>query len=115
MKLNGYRAMKRANPVRCRAALRSAVVVEDSAQHLQRKLTLPISNTTPDDAALSRILGGSARPGDAFAAVFYEGAWFRIANEDWKSKRAFSSILSRFPLANAGGTQALSTITIPAQ
>jgi hypothetical protein len=62
-----------------------------------------------------RIHSGDAQPQDAFAAVSYEGAWFWIANDDWKTKRTFTSILFMFSLADTGSADNLPTITIPAQ
>lgn len=58
---------------------------------------------------------GPKEPSGAFVAVAYEGAWFWIANDDWESKRTFTSILFLFTLADSGGEQKLPTITIPAQ
>jgi hypothetical protein len=45
--------------------------------------------------------------------VPYEGQWFWIANDDWRSKRTFSSILFLFTLANTGTSQNLPSLTIP--
>jgi len=47
-------------------------------------------------------------------AVSYEGEWFWVANDDWKSKRTFTSILFLFTLTDASG-QGLPVLTIPAQ
>jgi hypothetical protein len=54
-------------------------------------------------------------PSGAYAAIPYEGQWFWIANDDWKSKRTFTAILFLFTLSDTGGEQKLPTITIPAQ
>lgn len=40
---------------------------------------------------------------------------FSYSNDDWKSKRTFSSILFLFTLADSGSDQKMPTITIPAQ
>jgi hypothetical protein len=89
--------------------------VDVPPQHLQRKLTPPLPDKSADEFSLLHVYSGPAKPAGAFVAVPYEGAWFWIANDDWKSKRTFSSILFLFTLVNAGGAQALPTITIPAQ
>ena len=48
-------------------------------------------------------------------AVPYEGEWFWVANDDWQSKRTFTSILFLFTLADTGGTQQMPVLTIPTQ
>ena len=89
--------------------------VEVPPSHQKRKLTPTIPETTPGEQPLLRIHSGPKEPVGAFAAVSYEGEWFWIANDDWKSKRTFSSILFLFTLADTGASQNLPTITIPAQ
>jgi hypothetical protein len=92
-----------------------ALGVEIPASHQQRKLPPPVHSAPATEDALLRIHSGSKEPKDAFAAVPYEGEWFWIANDDWKSKRTFSSTLFLFTLADSGNEQKLPTITIPAQ
>jgi hypothetical protein len=92
-----------------------ALCVDVPLSHQQRKLTPPIPGISAGEQSLLRIHSGSKEPSGAFAAVPYEGEWFWIANDDWKSKRTFSSILFLFTLADSGGEQKLPTITIPAQ
>jgi hypothetical protein len=89
--------------------------VEVPPRHLQRRLTPPISDVPPAEELLLRIHSGTKEPSGAFVAVPYEGEWFWIANDDWRSKRTFSSILFLFTLADTGGADRLPTITIPAQ
>jgi hypothetical protein len=89
--------------------------VEVPPQHLQRKLTPPIPESVAPNLTLLCVHSGSAKPADSFVAVPYQGEWFWVANDDWKSKRTFSSLLFLFTLAEAGGPQQLPTITIPAQ
>jgi hypothetical protein len=89
--------------------------VEVPPKHQQRKLTPPIPGIPAGEESLLQIHSSSKEPSDAFAAVSYEGEWFWIANDDWRSKRTFSSILFLFTLADSGGEQKLPTITIPAQ
>ena len=90
-----------------------ALGVEIPPKHLQRRLapTIPESSA---EAPLLRVHSGSAEPDDAFVAVSYEGEWFWVANDDWRSKRALSSVLFLFTLADPGGAQ-LPVLTIPTQ
>ena len=83
--------------------------------HLERQLAPPFSALPSDERALVRIHSGPEEPQDAFVAVPYEGEWFWIANNDWRSKRSFSSILFLFTLADTGGNNAPPVLTIPAQ
>jgi len=89
--------------------------VDIPPQHTQRRLTPPLPDNSAERSPLLHVYSGSAKPADVFVSVPYEGEWFWIANDDWKSKRTFSSILFLFTLANATGAQTLPTITIPAQ
>jgi len=90
--------------------------VEVPPDHQERRLTPPI---LPDAAAeeqpLLRIRGGPSHPPDAFVAVPYEGQWFWIENDDWRSKRTFSSILFLFTLTNTDSKDRAPLLTIPAQ
>jgi hypothetical protein len=62
-----------------------------------------------------RILSGTEKPADAFAAVHYRGHWFWIADGDWKTKRALTAVMFFFTLAETGSSDKLPLITIPAQ
>ena len=95
------------------AALASGVDIPP--KHQERKLTPPLATPVSEEELLLRVHSGAAKPGGAFVAVAYEDEWFWIANDDWKSKRTFSSILFLFTLAETSGPQKLPTITIPAQ
>ena len=95
------------------AALAQGVDVPSS--HQQRRWARPISGSPRGQNLLLHVYSGSKEPPGVYAAVTYEGEWFWIANDDWKSKRTFSSLLFLFTLADTGGEQKLPTITIPAQ
>ena len=73
-----------------------ALGVDIPPKHLQRRLapTIPESSS---EAPLLRVHSGSAEPDDAFVAVSYEGEWFWVANDDWRSKRALSRSCSCSP------------------
>jgi hypothetical protein len=89
--------------------------VEIPAVHLDRKLAPPMAETPTSETRLLRVHGSDKKPANAFAAVSYEGQWFWIANDDWRSKRTFSSILFLFTLANTSAPQNLPSLTIPTQ
>jgi hypothetical protein len=92
-----------------------ALGVDVPPAHAQRRLTPPGEDPSVGEAPLLRVRSGNSRPDDAFVAVPYQGAWFWIANDDWKSKRTLTSIMFLFTLADTGGSDRLPTITIPAQ
>ena len=92
-----------------------ALGVEIPSTHLERKLTPPVADIPAGETPLLRVHSGRKQPADVFVAVPYEGEWFWVANDDWRSKRTFSSILFLFTLADAGSPENLPTITIPAQ
>jgi hypothetical protein len=90
-----------------------ALGVDIPPGHEQRKLAPPMAEALAPALLLLRIHSGSAPPPDTYVAVPYEGEWFWIANDDWRSKRTFVSILFLFTLADTGPTQNLPTLTIP--
>ena len=90
-----------------------SVGVEIPPEHLERKLVPPIAETPQAESLLLRVHSGPARPKEAYATVPYEGQWFWVANDDWKSKRTFTSILFLFTLAESGSSPNAPTLTIP--
>lgn len=81
-------------------------------KHLARKLAPPLPRL-PDAELLLRVHSGSSKPAAAYVTVAYEGEWFWIANDDWISKRTFSSILFLSILSGSGTPQNVPTLTIP--
>ncbi len=81
--------------------------------HRQRQLAPPVKETGEDEPPLLRVHSGPDKPKDSYISISYEDEWFWIANDDWKSKRIFGSILFLFTLTDAGGAENLPTITIP--
>ena len=65
------------------------------------------------DWPLVRILAGAMPPGDAFVSVQYRNHWFWIEDQDWRSKRTFSTVLFMFTLADTETGARLPVITIP--
>lgn len=93
------------------ASLSQGVVVP--AEHRERKLAPPMAEAAAPEQALLRVQSGADRPHDTYVAVLYEGSWFWIANDDWRSKRTFVSILFLFTLADTGAPANMPTLTIP--
>lgn len=89
--------------------------VEVPPTHVQRRLAPVVALQTAAEPSLLHVLSGSAKPEDAFVAVSYEGEWFWVANDDWRSKRTIFSMLFLFTLADAGGPDQMPVLTIPTQ
>jgi len=89
--------------------------IEIPPAHVRRRLTPPLTALEPGKEALLKVHSGPDKPADAYVAVPYEGAWFWIAHDDWRSKRTFSSILFLFTLADTGGKGQQPVLTIPTQ
>lgn len=92
-----------------------ALGVDVPEAHLKRRLTPAFPGLPSDAQALLRVRSGTERPADAFVMVSYEGEWFWIANDDWLSKRTFSSMLFLFTLADVAGGERAPVLTIPTQ
>lgn len=83
--------------------------------HVNRHLTPSLTVAIPPESLLMHVYSGSACPSDAFVAVPYQGEWFWIANDDWKSKRTFTAILFLFTLSDTGTSQEIPTLIFPAR
>ena len=96
-------------------AFSTYVVVPDEDLAAQRVMP-PFENIPASDQRQGvRIHSGKDKPDDAFTAVQYRGHWFWIADDDWQTKRALSTIVFLFTLAETGASDKLPLITIPAQ
>jgi hypothetical protein len=60
-----------------------------------------------------RIRSSDEKPGDAFAAVRYQGHWFYIDHADHESKRAFNLIIYLFQLKAPETSAAAPILTLP--
>lgn len=83
--------------------------------HQQRKLTPPLPGEGSGVRPLLHVCSGPERPAECYAAVQYEKAWFWIADDDWPSKRTFSSIMFLFTQLGSGTAEQLPVLTIPTQ
>lgn len=92
-------------------AMSMGIVIPDA--HLERKLVPPLDEIALTEHALLHVHSSSDKPGHSYVTVQYEDKWFWIAEDDWLSKRTFSSILFLFTLAGNYGSEGLPTITIP--
>jgi hypothetical protein len=92
-----------------------SIGVEIPPQHRQQRLTPPMASVPSPESLLLHVHSDSVKPAEAYVAVPYDGQWFWIANDDWKSKRTFTSILFLFTLADTGAAQSVPTLTIPAR
>jgi hypothetical protein len=63
---------------------------------------------------LIRVRSSTEAPKSAFVAVRYEGIWFWIDHEDFRSKRTLSFMQLMFSLAESGGGQTAPVVTVQA-
>lgn len=86
--------------------------------HLKERSAWPSldnTSTAPSREQSVRIFSGAQKPASAFAAVRYRDYWFWVDNGDLQTKRALTVVMFFFTLADAGHTEKLPLITIPAQ
>jgi hypothetical protein len=90
--------------------------VEVPAQHVREKRVSPSVESDPaSQQDIGRIHSGTTKPEDAYAAVQYRGHWFWVDDSDWQAKRAFTTVMFFFTLADTGSPERLPLVTIPAQ
>jgi len=63
---------------------------------------------------LIRVLQSKEKPDNAFVRVRYEGIWFWIPHDDFRSKRTLSFMQLMFSLAESGGGQQAPVVTVGA-
>jgi len=61
-----------------------------------------------------RVHSSTERPSDAFVEVRYEGLWFWIDHDDFRSKRTLTFMQLMFSLAESGGGQKAPVVTVQA-
>ena len=75
----------------------------------------PGPEASPRDRPFINIHSGASAPDDAYAAVRYGDSWYWIDDRDFAAKRAFTSLLVFFSLAETGVAPQAPTLTIPVQ
>lgn len=84
--------------------------------HIAKGRTFPTAQpTAASPLPYVGIEAGPTPPDDAFAAVTYRGTWYWVADNDLRSKRAFTFLLLFFALAETGVTPDAPVLTIPIQ
>ena len=66
------------------------------------------------DSAADPNLSSSSRPTDAFVSVPYRKYWYRIDDNDLRSKRLFTFLMFVFSLTETQGKESAPIVTIPA-
>ncbi len=93
-----------------------ASYVEVPEQHLQEKRAAPaFEHAAEGQRDVGRIHSGKSKPDSAYVAVQYRGYWFWLDDSDWQSKRALTTVMFFFTLADTGNPERLPLVTIPAQ
>jgi hypothetical protein len=60
------------------------------------------------------VRSSTVRPDDSFVTVRYDGLWYWIDNDDFRSKRTLSFMQLMFSLAESGGGQTAPVVTVQA-
>jgi hypothetical protein len=93
-----------------------ASYVEVPEEHLRAGLAAPgFEHESPDQRDVGRIRSGMSKPEGAYAAVQYRGHWFWVDGSDTQAKRALTTVIFFFTLAETGNAERLPLVTIPAQ
>lgn len=94
------------------AAMSMGIIIPE--EHKQKNIVPPLMEIGAEENALLHVMSGDDEPKESYVSVEFKNKWFWIADDDWNSKRTFSSILFLFTLADSNGGQNVPTITIPA-
>jgi hypothetical protein len=92
-------------------AMSMGIVIPE--EHKQKNIVPPLTELGLDDHANLHVHSGDEAPEETYVSVKFKDKWFWIADNDWKSKETFSSILFLFTLADSEGKENMPTITIP--
>lgn len=94
-----------------------ASYIDVPEEHLKNHSAVPApTNINAHNRESSiRIRSDKEKPENAYAAVRYRDHWFWIDDSNWQTKRALTTIMFFFTLAETGGNEKLPVVTIPAQ
>jgi hypothetical protein len=79
--------------------------IEVPAEHIAEQRTYALPPSAQEDPALPppvRILSGTSKPADTFAAVRYRDHWYWIDDRDFRSKGTFTFLMIVLTLAEKG-------------
>jgi hypothetical protein len=92
--------------------------IDVPAEHSAGGRTRPTPDNTVMESfgyePLIRVRHSLDKPDDAFVRVRYEGIWFWIPHDDFRSKRTLSFMQLMFSLAESGGGQQAPVVTVGA-
>jgi hypothetical protein len=95
-----------------------AMWIEVPQEHVASGRTRPTPETAPMEAfgyrPLIRVHSGKKKPEESFVAVRYDGLWFWINHEDFRSKRTIAFMQLMFSLAESGSGQQAPVVTVGA-
>lgn len=98
--------------------LELALWIEVPPEHITAGRTRPSHDSEAiEDLGFKPMIhvhSSTEKPGDAFVMVRYDGMWFWIDNDDFKSKRTLAFMQLMFSLAESGGGQSAPVVTVQA-
>ena len=95
-----------------------AVEVEVPPEDVSQHKAVPGFETghpVPGLIPIIRIRSSKQKPDDAFVAVHYRNLWFRIDDNDLRSKAVFAQLMELFTMIDTSNKQNLPVVTIPAR
>ena len=95
-----------------------ALWIEVPPEHITAGRTRPSHDTKAIEdlgfKPMIHVYSSTEKPDDAFVMVRYDGMWFWIDNEDFRSKRTLGFMQLMFSLAESGGGQQAPVVTVQA-